>query len=414
MSNNNGPYSQYPMGSRIAHVLQSSLLNPYQNPSPNPVSAHYAQAYQARNAPGHQAALSYTPEGYAISSTYRPSSYDPYARPPPIHNAAPGPSKPNQFNNAPSSQSHWKTPGNVRCAQAGCSFTASAKSVEIHMMDRHLIYPPGWDKRKQKRDWDADPGLIGKPITVFGTNILLNTPEAVDEWIAERKKRWPSKTRVEGKETTKKEALERGEIQMEELRRHGKRRRLDDAQDGGSKHSLGHIGQGRQRGRGRGRGRGSDIQRLQRKPAVLDETTATPSTPIQRVTSQQTQPRAEDTDSSDEEAPEEISSKPLPVQGVTTPDNLPAHTEEPSAPDVVRETKPPPRKVGPHIKSQRNMFSERDSLLRNLLLPEIRHSVSTLSQAIHFLVENDFLEGVELKPGDAESQPIQVIDNAPL
>lgn len=39
-----------------------------------------------------------------------------------------------------------------------------------------------------------------------------------------------------------------------------------------------------------------------------------------------------------------------------------------------------------------------------LLLPEIRNTVSNLSQAIRFLVDNDFLENVELKPGDAERQ----------
>ena len=43
-----------------------------------------------------------------------------------------------------------------------------------------------------------------------------------------------------------------------------------------------------------------------------------------------------------------------------------------------------------------------------LLLPEIRMTVSNLSQAIHFLVDNDFLDGVELKPGDAARQPVEV------
>ena len=52
-------------------------------------------------------------------------------------------------------------PGNSRCSHPGCTFTGSAKTVEIHMMDRHLIYPPGWDKRKKKPEWDADPSLKG-------------------------------------------------------------------------------------------------------------------------------------------------------------------------------------------------------------------------------------------------------------
>lgn len=39
-------------------------------------------------------------------------------------------------------------------------------------------------------------------------------------------------------------------------------------------------------------------------------------------------------------------------------------------------------------------------------------TVSNFSQAIHFLVENDFLKNVELKPGDAEAvKPIEVIEN---
>lgn len=48
-----------------------------------------------------------------------------------------------------------------------------------------------------------------------------------------------------------------------------------------------------------------------------------------------------------------------------------------------------------------------------LLLPEIRNTVSNLSQAIRFLVDNDFLENVELKPGDAERQKnrIQILSS---
>lgn len=46
-----------------------------------------------------------------------------------------------------------------------------------------------------------------------------------------------------------------------------------------------------------------------------------------------------------------------------------------------------------------------------LLLPEIRMTVSNLSQAIHFLVTNDFLENVELKPGQAEEKLIEVVDS---
>lgn len=36
-------------------------------------------------------------------------------------------------------------------------------------------------------------------------------------------------------------------------------------------------------------------------------------------------------------------------------------------------------------------------------------TVSNLSQAIRFLVDNDFLQDVELKPGQADSKMIEVI-----
>lgn len=42
-------------------------------------------------------------------------------------------------------------------------------------------------------------------------------------------------------------------------------------------------------------------------------------------------------------------------------------------------------------------------------MPEVRMTISNLSQAIHFLVDNDFLDGVELKPGQASDQMITVI-----
>lgn len=37
-------------------------------------------------------------------------------------------------------------------------------------------------------------------------------------------------------------------------------------------------------------------------------------------------------------------------------------------------------------------------------------TVSNLSQAIHFLVDNNFLDNVELKPGQANERMIEVID----
>jgi hypothetical protein len=35
--------------------------------------------------------------------------------------------------------------------------------------------------------------------------------------------------------------------------------------------------------------------------------------------------------------------------------------------------------------------------------------VSNFSQAIRFLIDNDFLENVELQPGDAEQKMIEIV-----
>ncbi len=44
-----------------------------------------------------------------------------------------------------------------RCTRAGCSFSSHSKmDLENHMMDRHFIFPPGWNERKgPKQDGDA-------------------------------------------------------------------------------------------------------------------------------------------------------------------------------------------------------------------------------------------------------------------
>jgi hypothetical protein len=43
------------------------------------------------------------------------------------------------------------------------------------MMDRHLIYPPGWEKRKKGGDWDADPSLKGYVCSLSVPDLLAHT-----------------------------------------------------------------------------------------------------------------------------------------------------------------------------------------------------------------------------------------------
>ena len=112
-------------------------MNPWQYPQSagifySPVSSHYAQAYLQNTLGGfHQQVQTpqTAPSSYTPPST---STFQPRSRPKGTH----------------------------KCTHGQCTFSGSKKAVEIHMMDRHLIYPPDHNKGKQ-RDWDADPSLKG-------------------------------------------------------------------------------------------------------------------------------------------------------------------------------------------------------------------------------------------------------------
>lgn len=116
------------------------------------VSSHYAQAYMQHN---------------YVSGSHAMPTYAPQASTSRL-----------QLPSAPPS-SGWYQPGSIRCRKQGCSFIGSQKAVETHMMDRHLIFPPGWEHRKRKDDWDADPSLKGYDILIFQMrrrHIFINIP----------------------------------------------------------------------------------------------------------------------------------------------------------------------------------------------------------------------------------------------
>ncbi|KAG9096120.1 hypothetical protein FS749_009110 [Ceratobasidium sp. UAMH 11750] len=52
--------------------------------------------------------------------------------------------------------------GPARCGHEGCLFAGSHKEVEVHRMDRHLIFPPGWEddqaRKKRKRGKEKERG----------------------------------------------------------------------------------------------------------------------------------------------------------------------------------------------------------------------------------------------------------------
>jgi hypothetical protein len=138
--------------SAVANTMMNALANPYQGAH----SSHYAQAYQSAHYT--QAYTNYYPNPGSVG----PSGYhaSPYPQGP--FGAAVGvPPQVSSVFHPPPNSSSWYSPGTCRCTHSNCNFIGSAKSLEIHRMDRHLIYPPGWKERKRKPDWDADPSLIG-------------------------------------------------------------------------------------------------------------------------------------------------------------------------------------------------------------------------------------------------------------
>lgn len=116
-------------------ILPPKKMNPRQySQSPgmfySPVSSHYAQAYLQNSLPGFQRQ---TPASQPASNPF-------------------------------GSQQRPRPKGAHRCTYDQCTFSGSQKAVEVHMMDRHLIYPPTCSN--EQRNWDADPSLKGHVLPV--------------------------------------------------------------------------------------------------------------------------------------------------------------------------------------------------------------------------------------------------------
>ncbi|KAF8591888.1 hypothetical protein K439DRAFT_1626401 [Ramaria rubella] len=429
------------VGAIAAQALTTSLANPYGQTSYT--NANYHSYFTQMQRP------MTTAQGYTLSSTYVPNvggaSSIPQSQPWPRSQRGRTPNAstlPAPRVSRPFSEQYFSVPGDTRCSHDGCSFTGSKKNVEVHMMDRHLVFPPGWKKRNN--DWDADPSLKGKPVPIPGTGLTLNTPEAVDAWIAERKKRWPSKEHVEDKKRKAQEAVDRGEIDLTLKGR--KRQKMDDGSHGLVNRGRGwRQERGRGRGGGRGRGRGRDDANYGRPDSgwrgrgrdrdegsalrsrinpTSGETSGQGIALLKGTISSSDNSSASSTSDSDvDPVKDAVSSKvhdPDFPSDLTTEESSQQNKQinkgdDPSVASALDLSDPERRPIWKRKPAAQpkalpqNPFATRPSLLRNLLLPEIRHTVSNLSQAIHFLVENDFLKNVELKPGDADSPRIKVL-----
>ncbi|CAE6521476.1 unnamed protein product [Rhizoctonia solani] len=360
--------------------------------------------------------------------------------------------------------------GPVKCGHEGCLFAGTHKEVEVHKMDRHLIFPPGWQEKvkgKRKRDGDDD-GYVDEEAqfrtsgaaSILGTDVKLDSPEAIAAWLEERKKRWPSAQRIVEKAQRRREALERGQILAEPSRPHrsgtdSTRGRVTQSQRGRgcsrgkpanqiqieaserecqlppnargrSTHARGRGGRssGAVGSRGRGRGRppatGSRLVNPKESKAETNTTSGTDSSTSTESSSGSGSDSASDDGSGSDMDPlkDAVSSKTGPsigadaeIQPSETNETASVQPSEEVSSANARTMKPTLRRSAPQPpKPAYNPFNHRPNLLRNLLMPDIQATVSNLSQAIKFLVANDFLENVELKPGDAENVPIQPMD----
>jgi Nuclear fragile X mental retardation-interacting protein 1 (NUFIP1) len=235
------------------------------------------------------------------------------------------------------------------------------------MMDRHLIYPPGWEKRRKKPDWDADPSLKGsatvlrismytiqtyiyrKPVPIQGTSIILDSPEILDAWIAERKKRFPTSSRIEDKKRKLEDAVARGQLDITGATlRSNKRQKCDH----GSHHKMRNGKIGKDQTRMTDTGWGGRIR-------------AAPIAPTRAIATIEASHSNSSSDDDTDREPELLSSK------IQDPSEIPVVQDVESK---GLKTLAPPRSVVGHHRSSvlqpknpaRNPFASRPTLLRNV------------------------------------------------
>lgn len=252
--------------------------------------------------------------------------------------------------------------------------------------------------------------------TIPGLNIALSTPELVQQWIAERKKRWPSdrvvrKRLEEAWEDSSRGQLLRkkrfavsaeGQANSHQKKVREKRKRSDSSSSSSSCCSS----------VDRGDGNGDFSESSDSNDVQSDDSEAPSEEPVAR-----------ESEASDKVASSEIlrpdtketvchfylqgrcnygskckqlhqEQDPLTVVG---PGPSASSLRPTAASRVPANRRPRPRPP------PANPFEPRN-LLHALLKTEIAKHISSVAQVVRFLVRNDFLHGVELQPGDAMEQ----------
>jgi hypothetical protein len=194
--------------------------------------------------------------------------------------------------------------------------------------------------------------LYSKPVPIQGTSLVLDSPEALDAWIAERKRRWPTARRVQEKKLKMEEAIARGQLSPEDSGSHRrKRQRLSESgvRHTGGGHDRDHSGYtGTQRDRGwNGRRTSTNVHN---DPATFKNVTVPSSASAEA--------------GMDDDRPEVISSKLEPPAQEPLPHNPQPNIHPSGASNdscqIQRSYTHQPRKAPP------NPFASRPALLRNV------------------------------------------------
>jgi hypothetical protein len=203
----------------------------------------------------------------------------------------------------------------------------------------------------------------------MGTTLSLDTPEAIGAWIEERRKRWPSKNRLEDKQRRLEEAVERGQLDASVLAGDSRKRKRVNGEDGSG---AGDRGRGRGRGRGSGdrgrggRGRGTD-NGWKGRPVKAESIPEVKAAPVQMEHKIATLPSlvgdidassSSNSNQGDDDTPEVITSKaPVEAQLDERPKHAPAADVKPF---VKRPAPKQPKRV------PENPFAQRPSLMRSV------------------------------------------------
>jgi hypothetical protein len=201
-------------------------------------------------------------------------------------------------------------------------------------------------------------------VLIQGTSVILNTPEALEVWLAERRKRWPTAERVKEKSVRMEEAIARGQLPPMSSNSRGKKRRHEE-------HDSQRSGKRFHNEFKRGSRPRTQPTTSTTTPAVISLSptgTVSPVVPapvVESLGEEASREEGDDDDDDDDEIPEVLSSK-KPINGSDAADAATGTEEKVVGPPKASQTTYKiPRKKEPRL-PPRNPFASRPALLRNV------------------------------------------------